>query len=709
MKFYATVPKGLAQVLANELRELGASDVQVRAAGVGFSGSLETAYRACLWSRIASRVLTPLVKWSAADPEELYNEARQFDWTAHMSLESSFAIDCTQQRGAITHTQYAALKVKDAIVDNFREQFGDRPNVDTTQPDVRFHLHLKGRQAELSFDLAGESLHRRSYRRRGHSAPLKENLAAGLLHMAGWPALCKQKAGLIDPLCGTGTFLIEAAGIAADIAPGLTRDKFGFEGWRQHDATVWQALLVEARDRQQKGMQRLPVISGYDNDKQAVEQARSAIKHAGLSDCINVQNATLTNLVKRIDVADVDGGLLITNPPYGERMGEQQDLQHLYRQIAGLVRKHIPSWHAAVITSNEQLASFVNLPLTKRYAVFNGPIESWLYVYQPINTVSGEDVSVGFANRLRKNYKHLSKMARRINTGCYRVYDADLPEYAAAIDIYESDRRHVHIQEYAPPKTIDADKAFVRLQQLLAHTSEILEVPIDDLYLKVRQRQKGKQQYTPTTSHGKNYVVNEQGCQFWVNFTDYLDTGLFLDHRITRKHIGELARGKDFLNLFAYTCTATVYAAAGGASSTTSVDLSSTYLAWGEKNMRLNKLDKGKHNFVRADCMQWLRQQAKEPGKKYDLIFIDPPTFSNSKRNEEDFDVQNDHVEMLRLAGKLLTTQGLLIFSNNFRRFKLDEAKLKEFDIKNISAATIPEDYKRNPRIHQCWELRRKA
>lgn len=704
MKFYATVPKGLAQVLADELKELGAKDVQVRAAGVGFSGSLETAYRVCLWSRIASRVLMPLTQWPAANPDALYDAASKFDWAAHMSLQTTFAINCTQQRAAITHTQYAALKVKDAIVDSFREQTGERPNVDTTQPDLRFHVHLKGRQAELSLDLSGESLHRRSYRSRGHAAPIKENLAAGILRMAAWQTLCKQQAGLIDPMCGTGTLLIEAASMAADIAPGLSRRHFAFESWQQHDEAAWQAVLNEARQRQQHGLQDMPTFYGYDSDSQAVEQARAAIKRAGLQDCINVEQASVAQLIDKGFQVDAGTGLVITNPPYGERLGEQQQLQQLYQQLSRLVREHAPGWQAALITSSEKLACFVNLPLLQRHAVFNGPIESYVYVYRPVDDVSAD--AAGFANRLRKNYKHLSKMAKRLNTDCYRVYDADLPEYAAAIDIYECDTRHVHIQEYAPPKTIDVDKAFVHLQQLVTQTADVLAVPASNLYLKTRQRQKGKQQYTAQAEHGKNYVVNEQACKFWVNFTDYLDTGLFLDHRITRKRIFEQASGKHFLNLFAYTCTVSVYAAAGGATSTTNVDLSSTYLAWGEKNMRLNKLDKAKHRFIREDCLQWLRQQAKKPDRKYELIFVDPPTFSNSKRNEEDFDVQRNHVELIRLAARLLTDDGLLIFSNNFRRFKLDDKLLQQFHVRDISAATIPEDFKRNPRIHQCWEIR---
>ena len=709
MKFYATVPKGLSEALAEELRVLGAQDLRVRSAGVGFSGSLETAYRVCLWSRCASRVLMPLAQWPAGNPESLYEAACQFDWNEHMSLESTFAIDCTSQRAAINHTQYAALKVKDAIVDTFREKFDDRPSVDTEQPDIRFHVHLQGRQAELSLDLAGESLHRRSYRGRGHAAPIKENLAAGLLYMAGWPALAKQKAGLLDPMCGTGTLLIEAASMAADIAPGLARDRFGFHGWKQHDDESWQKLLSEARERKQQGIKNKIPVTGYDSDKQAVEQARIAAKTAGLASWITVEHAELDKLAEHELLPGTETGLLITNPPYGERLGDQDELQQLYRQLAELIRARFPGWHAAMITSNEKLASFVSLPLDHRHIVFNGAIESQLYVYKPVSTLLDDDASAGFANRLRKNLKHLSKMARRLNTDCYRVYDADLPEYAAAIDVYECDgHRKVHIQEYAPPKTIDPEKAFVRLQQLVAHTADVLEVSVSDIYLKVRQKQKGKRQYNSQKSDSKNDKVNEQGCLFWVNFTDYLDTGLFLDHRITRNRIRELSRDKDFLNLYAYTCTASVYAAAGGASSTTSVDMSSTYLAWGERNMRLNSLDTEKNSFVRADCLQWLREQAENPAKKYGLIFIDPPTFSNSKRNEEDFDVQRDYVELIRLAGKLLTKNGLLIFSNNFRRFKMDETKLKGFEIKDISASTIPEDFKRNPRIHKCWEVRHK-
>ncbi len=307
-----------------------------------------------------------------------------------------------------------------------------------------------------------------------------------------------------------------------------------------------------------------------------------------------------------------------------------------------------------------------------------------------------------FVNRLRKNLRHLQKWARREGITCYRVYDADLPDYALAIDLYE---RWVHVQEYAPPRTINADIANARLQDAVAAIPEVLEVSSDYISLKIRQAQKGTRQYTRQAQTGRFEVVHEGGLRFWINLWDYLDTGLFLDHRPIRRMIRELADGRRFLNLFAYTGAASVYAAAAG-SATTTVDMSAVYLDWAQRNLHLNGFtDARRHTLVHADCLDWLRIPRRE---RYDLIFVDPPTFSNSKRmGTRTFEVQRDHVWLVRAATGLLAPGGVLIFSNNFRQFTLDRAALSDYAIENLTAATIPVDFQRNPRIHNCWKITR--
>jgi 23S rRNA (guanine2445-N2)-methyltransferase / 23S rRNA (guanine2069-N7)-methyltransferase len=307
------------------------------------------------------------------------------------------------------------------------------------------------------------------------------------------------------------------------------------------------------------------------------------------------------------------------------------------------------------------------------------------------------------ANRLRKNMRNLSRWLRNEDIHCYRLYDADIPEYAIAVDVYESERRLVHVQEYAPPKSVDPDKAQQRLEDALMAVMAVLELEDGQLFVKVRRQQKGSAQYEKLAASGEFHEVVEGGCRFFVNLRDYLDTGLFLDHRITRSMLSELASGKRFLNLFAYTGAGTVHAARGGASSTLTIDLSNTYLEWAKRNMALNGYIGSEHAFIQANCVDWLEKAS--PKQKFGLIFLDPPSFSTSKRMTSVFDVQRDHVTLIRNCMKILEPDGVLIFSNNLRRFRMDFDALSGFSIEDISRKTLPKDFERNPRIHNCWRI----
>jgi 23S rRNA (guanine2445-N2)-methyltransferase / 23S rRNA (guanine2069-N7)-methyltransferase len=310
-----------------------------------------------------------------------------------------------------------------------------------------------------------------------------------------------------------------------------------------------------------------------------------------------------------------------------------------------------------------------------------------------------------FANRLRKNLKALDDWAEREHIDCFRVYDADMPEYAFAIDLYGRESRHVYVQEYAPPKTVNQESARERRREVLAVLPEVLSVPLPHVHSRVRKPQKGSDQYEKRENVAERHAVRENGLKFWVNFRDYLDTGLFLDHRIMRQMLRGWAQDADFLNLFCYTGSATVYAAAGGARSSCSVDLSNTYLDWAHENMLLNGFGGAEHEMFRADCLQWLESQSVW-GPRFDLIFLDPPTFSNSKRMDGVLDVQRDHVGMIRRSLKLLRPGGRLVFSTNYTRFKLDGDALADLSIEDISAQTIPHDFERNARIHRCFVVR---
>ncbi|MDW7758507.1 MAG: bifunctional 23S rRNA (guanine(2069)-N(7))-methyltransferase RlmK/23S rRNA (guanine(2445)-N(2))-methyltransferase RlmL, partial [Desulfuromonadales bacterium] len=404
----------------------------------------------------------------------------------------------------------------------------------------------------------------------------------------------------------------------------------------------------------------------------------------------------------------------LTNPPYGERLGEVNQLRSLYAQLGERLKEHFVGWKAAVFTGNPDLARNLGLRARRKHSFFNGALPcqllhfdvdpQWFYgadVSEETRHAARTPGAEMFANRLKKNLRTLGRWARQNDIFCYRLYDTDMPEYAVAVDIYGD---WVHVQEYAPPATVDARQAAIRLREIRAVLPEVLQLPPEQIVFKVRQKQKGSTQYEKLARRGELLKVGESGCSFLVNLTDYLDTGLFLDHRLTRQLIAELASGKTFLNLFAYTGSATVYAAKGGAVATTTVDLSRTYLDWAQKNMAVNGFTGSRHEFIQADCLKWLRQEK----RRFDLIFLDPPTFSNSKSMTDSFDVQRDHVPLLRDTARLLNPGGVLIFSNNNRKFKMEAAALPELQIEDITAKTIPRDFERNRRIHNCWKIQKK-
>jgi 23S rRNA (guanine2445-N2)-methyltransferase / 23S rRNA (guanine2069-N7)-methyltransferase len=646
-----------------------------------------------------------------------------------MEPESTLAVDFAASRSAITHTLFGAQKVKDAIVDHFRNESGTRPSVDLARPDLRVNVYLDRDQATLSIDLSGDSLHKRGYRLEGGKAPLKENLAAAILLRAGWPAVAAAGGQLIDPMCGSGTLPIEAALMAADFAPGLLRSWFGFLGWRGHDANLWLERLAEADRRSEVGLKRLPLIVGYDVDRRAVHTALGNVDRAGLRGLVHIERKSVEEVRPR-----QESGLLVVNPPYGERLGDEQTLVPLYMALGETMREHFKGWRASVFTGNPELAFKVGIRASKQYALYNGALECKLFNFevadgrfftphegeppteaerhrrQLFRKARSVDLASGgaemFANRLRKNLKNLGRWARQSETSCYRLYDADLPEYAVAVDLYQGEKLWVHVQEYEAPMTVDPVKAETRLIETLAGIPAVLEIPPEQVFLKVRRRQKGSAQYEKQSETGHFHTVEEGGLSFQVNFEDYLDTGLFLDHRLTRALIRERAKGRSFLNLFAYTGTATVYAASGGASSTTTVDMSRTYLDWAARNLALNGFRGDRHELIQADCIEWL-QDAMESNWRYDLIFLDPPTFSTSKRMKYTLDIQRDHVDLIRDCLELLTSDGVLVFSTNHRKFRLDNAALADCKVEDITRQTLPKDFERNPRIHYGWLIGR--
>jgi len=709
--FFATCPKGLEYLLRDELVAMGAEDVREALAGVHFAGTLATAYRACLWSRLASRILLPLAEFDAATDDALYAGVQAIDWSKHLAAHATLAVDAGTAMSKLTHSQYIAQRVKDAVVDQFRQRDGSRPAVDTDEPDVRINLRLRRDRATLSLDLAGAPLHRRGWREVQGEAPLKENLAAAMLLRARWPEVYAQGGALLDPMCGSGTLLIEGAWMAADVAPGLRREYYGFLGWQQHDIALWRGLLDEAHQRAETGLRHLrSCFFGSDADPRMIQTAKRNAQEAGVAGFFTLDRHDATHVAPPPGIVR---GLVITNPPYGERLGERAEMPKLYRALGDALRTRFTGWRAAVLAGDAELGSAMALRAEKKYTLYNGALETVLLVFElhardetPREVKPLSPGAQMLKNRLEKNLKHLRKRLEREDIHCWRAYDQDLPEYAVAIDVYSngSSDIHLHIQEYRAPAEIPVETARVRLREIVRVAGETFSVPRERIVLKTRERGKGGSKYGQFDQRGEFMEVEEGGLQFLVNLTDYLDTGLFIDHRLVRAKLRELASGKRFLNLFAYTATASVYAAAGDARDTTSVDLSATYLDWASRNLALNGFTGTKHRLMQADALEFLQRDR----DRYGLVYVDPPTFSNSKR-ADDFDVQRDHVKLLNACGDRLSNDGVIVFSNNFRRFKLDHAALEErFEIEDWSIPSIPFDFARRTDIHGCWLLKPK-
>lgn len=707
MKFFASCGKGLEYLLADELLALGAAKATATMAGVNVEGAATDAQRAVLWSRLASRVLWPITEFDCPDEAALYAGARAIDWTQHLDSDMTLAVDAHVSGEGITHARFAAQRVKDAVVDVMRETTGERPSVDADSPDVRLNLVVRKGKAIISIDLSGGPMHRRGWRSMQGEAPLKENVAAAVLMRGGWPKRYVDGGALLDPMCGSGTLLIEGALMAADVAPGLQRHGLKLPTyWKGFDRESWHGLHLEAEARAKAGLADLrPVFSGLDLDTRAITSARSNAQAAGVAEAITWAAADISAL----PVPEAAQGLVVCNPPYDARLSADPAL---YRSLGDALKRATSNWTASLLCGSDELARATGLFARKRYQIFNGAIECSLIVVDPIAPPQREEtgprpLSDGaqmVANRIEKNLRRLKGWRKTESIECFRVYDADLPEYAAAIDVYpEADSGEIwlHVQEYAAPADVPEALAQRRLDDLLAAARRVFDVPRERVGIKTRSTGKGGSKYGRFARTGEFLTVGEGPARLKVNLFDYLDTGLFLDHRPLRLRIAKESRDKRFLNLFCYTGVASVQAALGGAAQTTSIDLSATYLEWLADNLRENGLGGTSHRIAQADAMEWLEAERSE----FDLIFCDPPTFSNSKR-ADDFDVQRDHVRLIRAALARLSYGGVLYFSNNFRRFRLDEAALSEFAlVEDISASTIPPDFVRNPKIHRAWRI----
>lgn len=695
---------GLEKILAEELIAVGAQKVQPQNRVVLCHGDLAVLYRANLWCRTAIRVLRPLASFSAKDEKSLYDGVKRIPWSHWMSSEGTLAVDANIHSSFTTHSLYVAQLVKDAVVDSFREMTGNRPSVDLQSPDLRISVSLYQGTAQIGVDASGESLHKRGYRKKAGEAPLSETLAAGIVKLAGWDG----KKPLLNPMCGSGTIAIEAGLILKNIAPGLLRRQFGFQQWPDFNRDLYESLVSEAK-KAIRPQVMCPVV-GIEMDAEVALIARENVERAGLSGVVRIERGDFFQWDRKPE----EPGILLMNPPYDERL-PVDNVAELYQKIGTKLKEQYVDWKAYLLTGNLDAVKYVGLRSSKKIFLYNGSIECRLLEYelhQGGKAIAPPKPSVQeavppkwkekaelLANRLRKNYKHFSKWAKRDGVTCWRLYDWDIPELAFLIDCY-ADRLHfAEIERNYDHSPLDHS----RYMQLMVDTAaEVTGTAKDKVYFKRRKPQKGgKFQYAPHAETGDFFEVTEGGHRFWVNLADYLDVGLFLDHRKTRAMVQKEAKGTDMLNLFAYTGSFSVYAAAGGAKTTTTVDTSKTYLAWAENNLELNGFTGKAHRFIRSDSLEYL-QRTKD---FFDLIVVDPPTRSVNRSSGRVFEVQEDHVELLQRVLDRTRLNGKVFFSTNYRTFQLDESRLKEgrnLSVKEITSQTIPPDFAHKP-SHRCW------
>ncbi|PCI62852.1 MAG: bifunctional 23S rRNA (guanine(2069)-N(7))-methyltransferase RlmK/23S rRNA (guanine(2445)-N(2))-methyltransferase RlmL [Gammaproteobacteria bacterium] len=706
-QFLALTSIGVEVLLSDEIKALGAEQVVQKPDGVHFTASLELGYHICLWSRFATRIMLKLAPEVASESKEaLYDAAKEINWCEHFTSESTFAVDFVGKSQAIRNTQFGGLTVKDAIVDSFREQSGERPSVVKDYPDIRIQARLLKLKVTFYLDFSGRSLFQRGYRQHSGAAPLKEHLAAALVKRSGW--LNDISKPLVDPMCGSGTLLIEAVSMAAKIAPALERFNWGFNSWLFHEEILWQQVLKQAKEASQQGLADLSCkVHGIDIDSRVLKTAEQNVRHAGFGQYIDFKCRDINKLTNVFEQT----GTLLFNPPYGERIGELPELVENFVLLGKTLKTQFIDWRIAIFTANVELLTLLKLATSKRYKLKNGPLDCQLALYdisekqaQSSNENSEfSEKQSDFANRLKKNIKSLKGWLKAENIECYRVYDADIPEFNVAVDVYGE---HIVIQEYAAPKNIEEEKTVKRLQEVIYWAPKVLNVTPDKVSLKTRAKQKGKDQYQRLNQSRQALIVHEHGAKLKVNLWDYLDTGLFLDHRKTRQIVAKKSKNKSLLNLFAYTGSVSVQAALHGASSVTTVDMSKTYLEWAQDNFELNNLRGHKYQFVQADCLTWLKRNRDQ----YDVVFIDPPTFSNSKRMEDSFDVQRDHVALITEALPSVSEQGELIFTNNKRSFKMDFEAMEVLglQVKDLTEITRDKDFARNKHIHNAWQISRK-
>ncbi|MFT7629164.1 MAG: 23S rRNA (guanine2445-N2)-methyltransferase / 23S rRNA (guanine2069-N7)-methyltransferase [Mariniblastus sp.] len=775
LKLTAACAFGLEAIVKRELIALGYEPKVTSPGRISFEGDWVAVCRTNYWLRTADRVLIEVQSFDSPDFDALFDTVKDYDWSQFLPADAEFPVVGKSRHSQLTSVPAVQRTVKKALVESLKKHHGVAELPETGEL-YKVEIALLNDLATLTIDTTGASLHKRGYRKLVGDAPIKETLAAAMVNLSVW----NPERPLIDPFCGSGTIPIEAALIGTNVAPGLYR-QFACSAWDAITTEDWSHAMEEAQDSIRRDL-RLHIV-GSDRDKEALSLARYHSKQAGVADQVHFQHKPFEEIQSNREY-----GVVITNPPYGERLDDQQRLIGLYESIPGIIQR-LPTWSLFLITNMPKFESMIQKKATRRRKLFNGRLECTYYQFLgprppkkqpeieladteapsetettgddgPASVPAGADLLTPvatppssnlpttletqapdatdggdqleqvdsipefdpdkpvalfgglqakdheqaelFRNRLQKRAKHLRRWPTKRGVTCFRLYERDIPEIPLVVDRYGD---YLHVTEYDRPHERDLARHSAWLDLMKQTAASTLDVPLAQTHLKKRRKSQDSRQYEKIASTGRLVTVNEGGLKFLINLTDYVDTGLFLDHRETREMVRKEAQGKDFLNLFAYTGSFSVYAASGGASSTATVDLSNNYLDWAKQNMEVNGLTSVMNRFIPADSIEFLDEAAGEKRQRFDLAMVDPPTFSNSKKTEEDWEVQSRHVELLSKVHEVMRMKGVVYFSTNFRRFKFDEEALGDlFEIREISKQTVPEDF-RNRRIHRCWRL----
>ena len=751
--YMATCPKGLEAALAKEIRELGVDDVQESIAAVYFSAVAALSYRVINWSRIANKIVLVLARERCDDLHAFDQMVQGCRWSDYFDINQTIAVNFKGTNNDIRNVRYGAQRCKDGIQQQFESvktnnvKTNGRLAVEMEDPDVSIYVRVFKNRYTIGLDLVGDSLHRRGYRAVTGVAPLKENLAAAILQIAGWISKndddSNQYNCMVDPLCGSATLLIEAALMRLSIAPSYLRseDSWLVKRLKCFDADAWQSIRAPiVQQKEQLSLNELErddsptlILQGFDIDPRSIEAATANIAAAKMEPYIQIKQSAITDIDLKLTLAGHSfvlptvKALMVSNPPYGHRLGEQEQLSGLYKSIGELWFEQAQGWDTALFTGNPNLGFSTGFRSWRQHKLYNGSIECQLQRYKidehsrmrvkadgaQATIVTKEELSENalmLYNRLAKFQRRFKNQLAQLKASPYRIYDADLSEFNLLIDVYPvAESVYIQVQEYEAPKHVDKNKALQRVRDAVKASAAFFAIERDRVSVKQRSKQIGKQQYQKQTeaynSVPDRVICTELSSEFWIDAKSYLDTGLFIDSRGVRRWLATNADGNNVLNLFSYTGTATVAMALAGAKSSVSVDMSATYQEWAKQNFLLNKLDLRRHQLNQDDCIKWLEND----NRQFDLILLDPPSFSNSKRMRDSLDVQRDHVQLINLAAARLTTAGQLLFCTNKRGFKLAVELEKSYSIQETTHLTLDFDCKQSRHVHRSWVMALKS